>query len=38
LNPNSRSAALFVAFYLIFLALRQQGGVICAKNQSKISN
>jgi hypothetical protein len=36
LNPNSLSAALFAAFCLIFLALRQQGGVICAKNQSKI--
>jgi hypothetical protein len=38
LNPNSLSADLFVAFCLIFLALRQQGGIICAKNQSKISS
>jgi hypothetical protein len=34
-NTDSPTAVLLVVFFLIFLALRQQGCVICAKIQSK---
>ena len=34
-NSDSPTAVLLFVFFLIFLALRQQGCVICAKIQSK---
>jgi hypothetical protein len=36
-NPHRLSAALFGAFYLVVLALRQQGGVRRDENHSKIA-